>query len=138
MKNLLLPVPNTKTLETLEEREVNDPSPRKILKDRTIYLSTVYNPGGSGLPLISDFGEARFGDVEKRDDIMPNMYRAPEVVLKENWNYKVDIWNVAMVVRYPLETYTPPYLHAKPFIIGMGHRNSSTHVRRQKCRWDLR
>ncbi|GKZ56544.1 hypothetical protein AnigIFM49718_001795 [Aspergillus niger] len=97
LKNLLLPIPDTKTLENLEEREVNDPSPRKILKDRTIYLSTVYNPGGSGLPLISDFGEARFGDVENRDDIMPNMYRAPEVVLKENWNYKVDIWNVAMV-----------------------------------------
>ncbi|GLA04136.1 hypothetical protein AnigIFM60653_004177 [Aspergillus niger] len=97
LKNLLLPIPDTKTLENLEEREVNDPSPRKILKDRTIYLSTVYNPGGSGLPLISDFGEARFGDVENRDDIMPNMYRAPEVVLKENWDYKVDIWNVAMV-----------------------------------------
>ncbi|GLA25124.1 hypothetical protein ACMYSQ_000105 [Aspergillus niger] len=97
LKNLLLPVPNTKTLETLEEREVNDPSPRKILKDRTIYLSTVYNPGGSGLPVLCDFGEARFGDVENRDDIMPNMYRAPEVVLKENWDYKVDIWNVAMV-----------------------------------------
>lgn len=99
MKNLLLPIPDAKTLEDLEEREVNDPSPRKVLKDRTIYLSTVYNPGGSGLPLLCDFGEARFGDVENSDDIMPNMYRAPEVVLKESWGYKVDIWNVAMVVR---------------------------------------
>ncbi|RAK93356.1 kinase domain protein [Aspergillus costaricaensis CBS 115574] len=97
LKNLLLPIPDIKTLEDLEEREVNDPSPRKVLKDRTIYLSTVYNPGGSGLPLLSDFGEARFGDVENSDDIMPNMYRAPEVVLKESWDYKVDIWNVAMV-----------------------------------------
>lgn len=101
MKNLLLPIPDKKTLENLEEREVNDPSPRKVLRDRTIYLSTVYNPGGDGLPLLCDFGEARFGDIENSDDIMPNMYRAPEVVLKESWDYKVDIWNVAMVVRFP-------------------------------------
>ncbi|KAL1846435.1 hypothetical protein Plec18170_009161 [Paecilomyces lecythidis] len=28
---------------------------------------------------------------------MPNVYRAPEVVLKANWDYTVDIWNVALV-----------------------------------------
>ncbi|OOF97573.1 hypothetical protein ASPCADRAFT_129253 [Aspergillus carbonarius ITEM 5010] len=97
LKNMLLPVTDTKTLSNLEEREAKAPSPRKVLKDRTIYLTTVYNPGGDGLPLLSDFGEARFGDVENNADIMPNMYRAPEVVFKESWGYKVDIWNVAMV-----------------------------------------
>lgn len=108
MKNLLLPIRDSITLENLEEREVDDPSPRKVLKDRTIYLSTVYNPGGDGLPLLCDFGEARIGDAENSDDIMPNMYRAPEVVLKESWGYKVDIWNAAMVVRYPLRTILHP------------------------------
>ncbi|PWY95974.1 kinase domain protein [Aspergillus sclerotioniger CBS 115572] len=97
LKNMLLPVTDIKKLSSLEEREVNAPSPRKVLKDRTIYLSTIYNAGGDGLPLLSDFGEARFGDVENNADIMPNMYRAPEVVFKESWDYKVDIWNVAMV-----------------------------------------
>ncbi|KAJ5558020.1 kinase domain protein [Penicillium sp. DV-2018c] len=28
---------------------------------------------------------------------MPNAYRAPEVILRSSWDYKVDIWNVAMV-----------------------------------------
>lgn len=30
---------------------------------------------------------------------MPDIYRAPEVILNMNWDYKVDIWNVGMVVR---------------------------------------
>jgi hypothetical protein len=51
------------------------------------------------LPLLSDFGEARFGDEEHNEDIMPNVYRASEVVLKINWDYEVDIWNVAVMVR---------------------------------------
>ncbi|KAK6826764.1 hypothetical protein RU639_004496 [Aspergillus parasiticus] len=28
---------------------------------------------------------------------MPNIYRAPEVVLRSSWGYKVDIWSIAMV-----------------------------------------
>lgn len=29
---------------------------------------------------------------------MPDYYRAPEVILKSEWDYKVDIWSVGMVV----------------------------------------
>ncbi|KAL1967093.1 hypothetical protein VTN77DRAFT_3617 [Rasamsonia byssochlamydoides] len=29
---------------------------------------------------------------------MPDIYRAPEVILGMKWSYNVDIWNVAMVV----------------------------------------
>ena len=38
---------------------------------------------------------------------MPNVYRAPEVILKMRWDYKVDIWNVAMVVSglFPLAVF---------------------------------
>ncbi|PKY08810.1 kinase-like protein [Aspergillus campestris IBT 28561] len=73
-----------------------DPSPRKILKDRTIYKTLSFIPRG-GLPLLADFGEARIGDEEHNEDIMPNVYRAPEVILRSKWSYKVDIWNIAMV-----------------------------------------
>ena len=31
---------------------------------------------------------------------MPDIYRAPEVILDMDWDYKVDIWNVGMVVSY--------------------------------------
>lgn len=97
LKNLLLPTPMPKALSDFEEREVKAQSARKVLQGRTIYTSARFPPG-DGLPLPSDFGEARFGDQPHSEDIMPNPYRAPEVILKSNWGYKVDIWNVAMVV----------------------------------------
>ncbi|KAF7620965.1 hypothetical protein AFLA_006258 [Aspergillus flavus NRRL3357] len=96
LKNLLLPGPETSYLSRFEEAEVADPSPRKALKDRTIYKSLGFLPKG-GLPILADFGEARLGDQEHNEDIMPNVYRALEVILRSNWGYKVDIWSVAMV-----------------------------------------
>lgn len=85
-------------LSRFEEAEVTDPSPRKIMDDRKIYKSLGFLPKNGGLPFLTDFGEARFGDKENNDDIMPNVYRAPEVILRSNWDYKVDTWSVAMVV----------------------------------------
>ncbi|KAK2793728.1 hypothetical protein FQN52_000680 [Onygenales sp. PD_12] len=96
LKNLLLPAPDTDALASFEKGQIESPYPRKVLKDRTIYTSS-HGPPSSGLPILCDFGEARFGDKENNEDIMPNVYRAPEVILKLNWDYKVDIWNVAMV-----------------------------------------
>ncbi|KAI1911964.1 hypothetical protein LOZ61_003505 [Ophidiomyces ophidiicola] len=96
LKNLLLPSPETNMLLKFENQEVKAPSARKVLEDRTIYTSSKNFPGGSGLPLLTDFGEARCGK-EHHADIMPNMYRAPEVILKTSWDCKVDIWSVAMI-----------------------------------------
>lgn len=97
LKNLLLPTPSSSALADFEEREIKVPAARKILKDRTVYTTSRF-PAGDGLPLLGDFGEARFGDEENIGDIMPDYYRAPEVILKSNWDYKVDIWSVAMIV----------------------------------------
>lgn len=73
------------------------PMPRKVVGGRTIYLSRPM-PLTFGPPVLCDFSEARFGDEEHRDDMKPDIYRAPEVILGMKWGYKVDIWNVAMVV----------------------------------------
>jgi serine/threonine protein kinase len=51
-----------------------------------------------GLPFICDFGDARFADQEHDGIIMPDPYRAPEVVMQMKWGCKVDIWSFAMVV----------------------------------------
>lgn len=48
--------------------------------------------------MLCDLGEARIGIDQERRDIMPDLYRAPEVILDMTWDYKVDIWNVGMVV----------------------------------------
>ncbi|RAK96128.1 kinase-like protein [Aspergillus ibericus CBS 121593] len=75
-------------LSGLEESELEAPSPRKVLdQGRTIHTSQLVVPS-NGLPLLSDSGEARFSEEEHNEDIMPNVYRAPEVVLKLNWDSK--------------------------------------------------
>lgn len=57
-------------------------SARKVLKGHTIYSSASL-PSGDGLPLLTDFGEARLGDEPHSEDIMPNPYRAPEAILNQ-------------------------------------------------------
>jgi hypothetical protein len=66
---------------SVEETEMTDPSPRKILPDRTIHLSydmpTTYEAAS-----ITDFSCARLGEPGQkfRGFAMPTVYRAPEVI----------------------------------------------------------
>ncbi|GLA56193.1 hypothetical protein AnigIFM63604_005542, partial [Aspergillus niger] len=95
LKNILLPAPPPEVLSDSEETVSSRPAPRKVLQERTIYTSSAF-PAGYGLPLLDDLGEARFGKEKQNDNIMPNYYRAPKVIVKSDWDYKVDIWSVAM------------------------------------------
>ncbi|PYI11487.1 kinase-like protein [Aspergillus sclerotiicarbonarius CBS 121057] len=69
----------------------------QTLENRTIYLSRQL-PISYGTPILCDLGEARLGTDNQRGDIMPDVYRAPEIILNMSWDYKVDIWNVGMVI----------------------------------------
>lgn len=60
-----------------------------------------------GAPVLCDFGSAVPGDVEHSEDIQPNIYRAPEVILGAPWSYSADIWNVGCMVRQ--KSLTVPY-----------------------------
>lgn len=51
-----------------------------------------------GPPILCDLGEARIGKAKHRGDIMPGVYRAPEVILEMEWDSKVDIWAVGVMV----------------------------------------
>lgn len=55
---------------------------------------------------LSDFGSAVRGDEKRVHNAQPDFYRSPEVLLKAEWSYPVDIWNVGTMVylccsRYP-------------------------------------
>ncbi|WEW61826.1 hypothetical protein PRK78_007322 [Emydomyces testavorans] len=80
------------------EAEFSQPAPRKILEDRIIYGTRRVAPS-NGLPFLCDLGEARFSSEVgiPGEDIMPNVYKAPEVILKMKWDHKVDIWSIGMV-----------------------------------------
>ncbi|KAK2861261.1 hypothetical protein FQN49_004383 [Arthroderma sp. PD_2] len=108
--NLLMGIDDKAVLYEYEKDELEYPVPRKVVDGRTIYLSRPL-PFTFGPPVLCDLGEARLGDQEHDDDIMPDVYRAPEVIMGMKWGYKVDIWNVAMVV---WDLFEPEYLfHAR-------------------------
>ncbi|KKZ60978.1 hypothetical protein EMCG_04402 [[Emmonsia] crescens] len=97
-KNLLLQIDNTRVFKIFEETELKEPAPRKILEDHTIYM-TRRIPGTETLPIITDFGEARLiSKTRKEGSIMPDVYRAPEAILWMEWDDKVDIWSVAVLL----------------------------------------
>ncbi|KIW47758.1 hypothetical protein, variant 2 [Exophiala oligosperma] len=97
--NIMLGLDDDSVLQAFEANEMANPSPRNIYPDRTIYHSRLIDrPKAIGLPVLSDFGLARFEGGNADDDIQPEIYRAPEVLLDMDWNYPVDIWNVGAMI----------------------------------------
>ncbi|PNH77056.1 hypothetical protein VD0001_g463 [Verticillium dahliae] len=47
---------------------------------------------------LADFGTSSWFDKHLTEWIQPQMLRAPEVILGADWDYKVDIWNLGLVV----------------------------------------
>lgn len=100
--NLLQGIRDDSILSQVEQDEIKRPIARKTLSDRTIYNSRLL-PVSAGVPVLCDLGEARLGDQKHRGDIMPGIYRAPEVILGMEWDNKVDVWSVGVMVRNFLE-----------------------------------
>lgn len=83
-----------------EEAELQGPCPRKEIDGRAIYVSRDLRvPKQWGAPVLCDFGSAMPGNVGHTEDVQPNIYRAPEVILEAPWTYSVDVWNVGCMVR---------------------------------------
>ncbi|KAJ6114575.1 CMGC/SRPK protein kinase [Penicillium sp. IBT 16267x] len=80
------------------QEEMDNPSPRKFVDGKPIYVSRMFDPPSVlGNCLLGDFGSAVRGDKERNHGAQPNFFRAPEVILKANWSYPVDIWNVGVI-----------------------------------------
>ncbi|KAK2865345.1 hypothetical protein FQN49_003671 [Arthroderma sp. PD_2] len=95
--NILQGIGDISILSQIEEDEIKRPIARKVLDRRHIYYSRPM-PASTGLPVLSDLGEARTGNQKHRGDIMPGIYRAPEVILNMDWDSKVDIWSIGTMV----------------------------------------
>lgn len=55
--------------------------------------------GKMAAPVLCDFGSAVAGDMEHTEDVQPDVYRAPEVILEAPWSYEIDVWNAGCMVR---------------------------------------
>ncbi|KAJ5507899.1 hypothetical protein N7527_010042 [Penicillium freii] len=103
--NIMFGIADDSVFTDFEERELEAPSPRKELDGRIIYVSRELRmPREWGAPVLCDFGSAMPGGIEHFEDIQPNIYRAPEVILEAPWTYSVDIWNVGCMIWDLFET----------------------------------
>ena len=86
-------------LEQFVQDELEHPSPRKNIEGRIIYLSRSFGiPKKFGQLVLSDLGEAVNGESQRHHNAQPDVHRSPEVMLKADWSYAVDIWNVGTMV----------------------------------------
>jgi len=94
-------------LQLVEDTELREPCPRKVYKDHTIFSSRLVEAAGTA-PILCDFGEARFGSKTYGEHAMPDVYRAPEILLRIEWAEKIDIWALGLVVskQKPLASLT--------------------------------
>ncbi|KAI0136392.1 kinase-like domain-containing protein [Xylariales sp. AK1849] len=94
--NILLGVQDASIFLEIEKSELEHPSARKILPDRVVYLSRSI-PITYGPLVICDFGAARLGN-RFFGDVMPGVYRAPEIIMGMEWDSKIDIWSVGVMI----------------------------------------
>lgn len=85
LPNIMLGLEDESVLIEYEEAESINPVRRKVLDpERTIYASRSLQcprDNAYGLPVLCDFGEARFGSTQEGANIQPEMYKAPEVLM---------------------------------------------------------
>ena len=98
--NVLLEISDESVLDSFVSQEIENPSPRKEVEDYVIYSSRLFGWPPGGEPVLCDFGSAENGDADNTRNAGPDVYRAPEVMLKMNWSYNIDIWNIGVLVRY--------------------------------------
>ncbi|KKZ59856.1 hypothetical protein EMCG_05318 [[Emmonsia] crescens] len=97
--NILQEIADETILESFTKAELESPSPRKFINGIPVYASRRLElPKTFGQVILSDFGSAVRGDERRNHDAQPNIYRSPEVMLKTEWSYPIDIWNVGVMI----------------------------------------
>lgn len=97
--NILQEIVDERILEAFVKAELETDSPRKFVNGTPVYRSRHFElPNEFGSAVLGDFGAAVRGDQKRNHDAQPNVYRSPEVMLKAEWSYPVDIWNVGVMV----------------------------------------
>ncbi|KAK3706203.1 hypothetical protein LTR37_012904 [Vermiconidia calcicola] len=97
--NILQEIEDNSILEDFVQDELEHPAPRNFVAGKTIYATRLFNlPKEFGAAVLSDFGSAERGDEVRHRNAQPEVYRSPEVMLKADWSYPVDIWNVGVMI----------------------------------------
>ncbi|KAI1612986.1 protein kinase [Exophiala viscosa] len=127
-----------------ELSEQTYPTPRKILSDRVIHKTwDLSTPVTCWDPVICDIGLARLGRPGQK-------YSAPEVILDMEWDHRIDIWSIGVMIWELFEGNTNSLfcgvkddilddeLHLAEMVSVMGPPPRKFLERSEKCRkyWD--
>ncbi|KAL7949254.1 serine threonine protein kinase, CMGC group [Trichoderma barbatum] len=75
--HIMFGIDDDSIFSAFEEQELMDPSPRKVVDGRSIYLSCeLQMPKNGGAPVFCDFGSAVIWDKEHLEDVQPDVYTA--------------------------------------------------------------
>ncbi|KAH8429436.1 uncharacterized protein LDX57_007099 [Aspergillus melleus] len=104
-QNVLTEVGDNSSFKDIEDQELQDPS-IPIISDSGVPIYPSREPflELGGIPVLTDFGHLRDDDGRINQDwIMPDLYRAPEVLLQIPWTFQVDMWSVGVMTLELLE-----------------------------------
>jgi serine/threonine protein kinase len=97
--NIMDAIVDKRILDAFTNAELATPSARKVVNGHTIYRSRQFElPQQFGDVVLGDLGSAVKGDERRNHDAQPQVYRSPETMLKVDWSYRVDIWNVGCMI----------------------------------------
>ncbi|KAF2130651.1 CMGC protein kinase [Dothidotthia symphoricarpi CBS 119687] len=97
--NILVEIEDRGLLDAFVNSEMASPSPRKFIDGVPVYASRRFGlPKQIGDIVLGDLGSAVCGDKRSIHDAQPDVYRCPEVMLKTEWSYPADIWNVGSMI----------------------------------------
>lgn len=97
--NVMLSVTDQSIFDDAVDEEWGEPMPRKTANDHVVHTSTPLDmPDDPGPPVIIDFGDAQFGPGPFIGEVMPDLYRAPEIILAIPWDEKIDIWALGLMI----------------------------------------
>ncbi|KAK4119482.1 hypothetical protein N657DRAFT_684426 [Parathielavia appendiculata] len=83
-------------LHHIQESNILFAAPRKVYKHHAIYSSRVVGLSTPSIPVLCDFGEARFGEEAYGEHAMPDLYPAPEILLRIGcgWGLESGRWGL--------------------------------------------
>lgn len=97
--NIMQGIADKRILAAFTRAELAAPSARKVIHGHTIYRSRQFElPEEFGDVVLGDLGSAVRGDEKRNHDAQPEVYRSPETMLKVEWSYPIDIWNVGCMI----------------------------------------
>lgn len=96
---LMLPDNAQEILAALVAEEEKKPSfSKQTPKGSTVYTSRKITQEMISFPILCDLGAAQFGQQSYKNLAQALPYRAPEVLLGADWNHKIDIWSLGVLV----------------------------------------